>query len=118
MDFEEWLNQSQSARDSFIAHAASVIPTEYGQLDIDIDESIRHSDVAGDQLVDIEWYLTKAIEESWVSIDPLGQMSVKEKETRTAAKVADIQRLHDRIDNKCRILNARIRASIERRRKM
>jgi hypothetical protein len=127
--FPEWLADSQAQRDEFTAHCASPIPTDRGVLDGDIEKSINHSDVAGDQLVEIEWYLTKATEEAWVELSTpresgivlraLGQdMTALQKERWVESKVADIQRLHDRVEHKCKILNARIRAEIDRRRNL
>lgn len=111
-----WLAQTQKQRDALFQHSRSRIPTDKGELDDDIEKSIRAAEAAGAQFAMSRFYLTGAITDAFAAIPP--EVKGQAREILIDDKVKVVQLLHDNLENLARSLNSRVKASCNGRRSL
>ena len=102
-DFQTWLTRTQAQRDALFSYARSEMPTEPGELTLDLDKCIRAEGAAGLQHIDADFYLKGETAQAVITSRDLSpDISAKEREiqvrdsVKSAAKlVAQLELLRD-----------------------
>lgn len=113
---ENWLASTQKQRDALYAHSKSRIPNDKGELDADIEKSIRAAEAAGSQLASARFYLTEATAQAFAKIPPDTKGAARE--IIIEDEVKEIKFLYDNIENLARSLNSRVKAACNGRRSL
>lgn len=113
---DTWLTSTQKQRDALFAHSKSPIPNDKGQLDDDIEKSIRAAEAAGAQFATARYYLTGAIADAFAAIPT--DVKGKARDIAIDDKVKGVQLLHDQIENLAKSLNSRVKAECNGRRSL
>ena len=117
MNFEEWLSSTHKSREELLSHCKSESPNDSGPRTLDIDKSIRYSDMAGNLLADAEYYLSQHSAQSMLKSktdDP--NLPSKDRTYVVRDAVKDIQRIVDGLKVACRTLSSRIKSACNARR--